>query len=80
MVSSILFPAYIFLCSQRSGKSISLPPESEEVAGFYAAMLETDHTKDAVFNKNFFDDWKGVLKKYPPVCSLVLSCMCNLSM
>ena len=31
-------------------------------------MLETDHAKDATFNKNFFDDWSKVLKKYPPVC------------
>lgn len=49
-----------------NGKPISLPPASEEVAGFYAAMLETDHAQDAVFNKNFFDDWKAVLKKHPP--------------
>jgi hypothetical protein len=31
-------------------------------------MLETDHAKDATFNKNFFDDWSKVLKKHPPVC------------
>lgn len=49
-------------------KSVDLPPESEEVAGFYGAMLETDHAKDATFNKNFFDDWSKVLKKHPPVC------------
>lgn len=57
--------------------------ETEEVAGFYAALLETDHAKDKTFNKNFFDDWKKVLKKYPPVrvhvsftsirCSLVIA-------
>jgi Eukaryotic DNA topoisomerase I, DNA binding fragment len=49
-------------------KPVDLPPESEEVAGFYGAMLETDHAKDATFNKNFFDDWSKVLKKHPPVC------------
>ena len=48
-------------------KPVDLPPESEEVAGFYGAMLETDHAKDATFNKNFFDDWSKVLKKHPPV-------------
>jgi DNA topoisomerase-1 len=48
-------------------KPIDLPPESEEVAGFYGAMLETDHAKDATFNKNFFDDWSKVLKEHPPV-------------
>lgn len=51
-----------------SGKFVDLPPEAEEVAGFYAAMLETEHAQDATFNKNFFDDWKKVMKEYPPVC------------
>jgi DNA topoisomerase I len=37
------------------------------VAGFYAAMIETDHAQDKTFNKNFFDDFKIVLKKNPPV-------------
>ncbi len=49
-------------------KPVDLPPESEEVAGFYGAMLETDHAKDATFNKNFFEDWSKVLKKHSPVC------------
>ncbi|KAH9991825.1 hypothetical protein BJV77DRAFT_1006047 [Russula vinacea] len=49
-----------------NNKPIHLPPESEEVAGFYGAMLETDHAKDVTFNKNFFDDWSKVLKKHPP--------------
>ncbi|KAI6121734.1 hypothetical protein F5141DRAFT_1091978 [Pisolithus sp. B1] len=48
------------------GKGVDLPPESEEVAGFYAAMLETDHAKDKIFNKNFFEDWLKVLKNHPP--------------
>lgn len=51
---------------QYKGKEVNLPPESEEVAGFYAAMLETDHAKDKTFNKNFFEDWCKVLKQYPP--------------
>ncbi|KAH9972457.1 hypothetical protein BGW80DRAFT_1314640 [Lactifluus volemus] len=49
-----------------NGKLVDLPPESEEVAGFYGAMLETEHAKDATFSKNFFDDWLKVLKEYPP--------------
>ncbi|KAI9569687.1 DNA topoisomerase I [Boletus coccyginus] len=48
------------------GKEVDLPPESEEVAGFYAAMLETDHAQDKTFNKNFFEDWLKVLKDHPP--------------
>ena len=50
---------------------MDLPLESEEVAGFYGAMLETDHAKDATFNKNFFDDFLKILKKYPPVRAFV---------
>ncbi|KAG6375394.1 DNA topoisomerase I [Boletus reticuloceps] len=48
------------------GKEAVLPPESEEVAGFYAAMLDTDHAQDKTFNKNFFEDWLKVLKDHPP--------------
>ncbi|CCL98687.1 uncharacterized protein FIBRA_00690 [Fibroporia radiculosa] len=48
------------------GKPVNLPPASEEVAGFYAALLESDHAKDKTFNKNFFDDWKNILQKHPP--------------
>ncbi|TFY53823.1 hypothetical protein EVJ58_g9227 [Rhodofomes roseus] len=48
------------------GKPVDLPPEAEEVAGFYAALIESDHTKDATFNRNFFDDFKGILKKHSP--------------
>ena len=47
---------------------MNLPPAAEEVAGFYAALLETDHAQDKTFNKNFFDDFKKVLKEHPPVC------------
>ncbi len=49
------------------GKSVDLPEEAEEVAGFYAALIETDHAKDETFNKNFFDDFRTVLKEHPPV-------------
>ncbi|KAI0373915.1 hypothetical protein BV20DRAFT_961802 [Pilatotrama ljubarskyi] len=49
-----------------NGESVDLPPESEEVAGFYAALLESPHAQDATFNKNFFDDFLKILKKYPP--------------
>ncbi|BEI81445.1 hypothetical protein CcaverHIS002_0206050 [Cutaneotrichosporon cavernicola] len=48
------------------GKTLTLPPESEEVAGFLAAMLETDHAQDAKFRENFFRDFKAMLAKYPP--------------
>ncbi|TXT11956.1 uncharacterized protein COLE_02366 [Cutaneotrichosporon oleaginosum] len=48
------------------GKPLTLPPESEEVAGFFAAMIETDHAKDEKFRENFFRDFKAMLAKYPP--------------
>lgn len=44
-------------------KPIELPPEAEEVAGFFGAMLETDHAKNPVFQKNFFNDFLAVLKE-----------------
>lgn len=45
------------------GKPVDLPPAAEEVAGFYAALLETDHGKNPVFQKNFFHDFLEVLKE-----------------
>ncbi|SMN22967.1 similar to Saccharomyces cerevisiae YOL006C TOP1 Topoisomerase I, nuclear enzyme that relieves torsional strain in DNA by cleaving and re-sealing the phosphodiester backbone [Maudiozyma saulgeensis] len=42
---------------------VELPPEAEEVAGFYAALLETDHGKNPVFQKNFFNDFLQILKE-----------------
>ena len=48
------------------GKPVDLPPETEEVAMFYAVKLETQHAQNAIFNRNFFDDFKADLKKYPP--------------
>ncbi|KZT29005.1 hypothetical protein NEOLEDRAFT_1128512 [Neolentinus lepideus HHB14362 ss-1] len=49
-----------------NGQDVNLSPESEEVAGFYAKIIETDHAKDEVFNQNFFSDWQKVLAKHPP--------------
>ncbi|KAI9307649.1 hypothetical protein BJ944DRAFT_157616, partial [Cunninghamella echinulata] len=48
-----------------NGKPISLSPEAEEVAGFFASLLETDHAKNPTFQKNFFRDFKEVLAKDP---------------
>lgn len=50
-----------------AGKPLTLPPRSEEVAGFFAAMIETDHAKDATFQANFFRDFKQHLELFPPV-------------
>lgn len=46
------------------GKPVVLPPAAEEVAGFFGAMLNSgDHAKNPTFQKNFFADFKDVLKK-----------------
>ncbi|KAH8922426.1 hypothetical protein BT69DRAFT_243853 [Atractiella rhizophila] len=48
------------------GKPVTLAPEAEEVATFFAEMLDTDHVQKETFAKNFFSDFQDVLKKYPP--------------
>ena len=72
MVSGFVLSLSFEYLKRLVGKFVDLPPESEEVAGFYGAMLETDHAKDATFNKNFFDDWSKILKKHPPVSVTII--------
>ncbi|KAF2365427.1 DNA topoisomerase I DNA binding eukaryotic-type [Trinorchestia longiramus] len=43
------------------GKPIVLSPDAEEVAGFYARMLEHDYVTKENFNKNFFKDFRKVM-------------------
>ncbi|WRT70319.1 uncharacterized protein IL334_007317 [Kwoniella shivajii] len=69
--NAVLFPPpYIPLPKnvkmKYDGVPLTLPPESEEVAGFFGAMIETDHAQDAKFRENFFKDFKTMLDKYPP--------------
>lgn len=52
---------------------MTLAPEAEEVASFFAAILETDYPKNPTFVKNFFNDFLKVLKEHPCVRCLVLS-------
>ncbi len=47
------------------GKPVDLPPETEEVAMFYAVKIETQHAQNPIFNRNFFDDFTADLKKFP---------------
>ncbi|AGO11253.1 AaceriACL008Cp [[Ashbya] aceris (nom. inval.)] len=47
-----------------AGKAVELPPEAEEVAGFFAALLQSDHAQNPVFQKNFFEDFLAVLNKH----------------
>lgn len=43
------------------GKEMRLSEEAEEVAGFYARMLDHDYTTKDIFNNNFFKDWRKVM-------------------
>lgn len=40
------------------GKALQLSEDAEEIAGFYAKMLEHDYTTKKIFNDNFFKDWR----------------------
>ncbi|XP_031560302.1 DNA topoisomerase I, mitochondrial-like [Actinia tenebrosa] len=40
------------------GKPFKLSMASEEIAGFYAKMLQHDYTGKEIFNENFFHDWR----------------------
>jgi len=42
---------------------VHLEPEAEEVATFYAAVINTEHVENPTFNENFFRDFKAVLAK-----------------
>lgn len=45
------------------GTPVSLAPEAEEVAGFFGSMLNSTHNiENPTFRKNFFSDFKQVLK------------------
>uniref|UniRef100_A0A182IUK9 DNA topoisomerase I n=1 Tax=Anopheles atroparvus TaxID=41427 RepID=A0A182IUK9_ANOAO len=44
-----------------NGTKIRLSEGSEEVAGFYARMLDHDYTSKQVFNENFFKDWRKTM-------------------
>jgi DNA topoisomerase-1 len=43
------------------GKEMKLSQEAEEVASFYAKMLDHDYTTKETFNNNFFKDWRKVM-------------------
>lgn len=45
------------------GKELLLEPEAEEVAGFFGALINTDHAANDIFRRNFFDDFCAVLEQ-----------------
>lgn len=58
------------------GKEMRLSELAEEVAGFYARMLDHDYTSKAVFNNNFFTDWRKVMTKQE-LATIVDLAKCN---
>lgn len=49
-----------FLCSVHAGKKVKLSLTAEEVALFFAQMLDHEYTTKKVFRENFFKDWRKV--------------------
>lgn len=45
------------------GVEVTLPLEAEEVAGFFGAMLDTQHASNPTFAENFFKDFQTILKQ-----------------
>lgn len=43
------------------GKAVDLSADAQEVAGFYARMIDHEYTTRELFNKNFYKDWKKVM-------------------
>ena len=41
-----------------TGEPMQLSTSAEEVATFYAKMLDHDYVKKDIFNENFFEDWR----------------------
>lgn len=42
------------------GKPLKLSLAAEEVATFYAKMLDHEYTTKEIFQNNFFNDWRKV--------------------
>uniref|UniRef100_A0A914PS50 DNA topoisomerase I n=1 Tax=Panagrolaimus davidi TaxID=227884 RepID=A0A914PS50_9BILA len=44
-----------------NGSNMELNPEAEEVATFYARLLDHEYTTKNIFNINFFKDWRKAM-------------------
>ena len=45
------------------GKPFKLSPSAEEVATFFAKMLDHEYTTKDMFRKNFHKDWRKVRRR-----------------
>jgi DNA topoisomerase-1 len=67
--NGVVFPPEYELLPQNvkmkyDGIPVTLAPEAEEVASFFGTMLNSTHNvENPVFQKNFFSDFKDVIKK-----------------
>ncbi|XP_050954392.1 DNA topoisomerase I, mitochondrial isoform X2 [Labeo rohita] len=51
------------VCFYYDGQTVKLSPATEEIATFYAKMLDHEYTTKEVFQNNFFGDWREVMTK-----------------
>ncbi|KAG8960852.1 DNA topoisomerase 1 [Tulasnella sp. 408] len=65
MASDLASAVYSSFDTVAPGRPITLSPAAEEVAGFFGALLGSDHAEDKKFQENFFKDWLTVLKDNP---------------
>ncbi|KAJ1910384.1 DNA topoisomerase 1 [Tieghemiomyces parasiticus] len=49
-----------------NGKPVKLVPAVEEVASYFAQMLQTDYMNNPTFLKNFFRDFQAVIREHQP--------------
>lgn len=61
-LKTLIFGFFIswFACSFPAGKKVKLSLAAEEVALFFAQMLDHEYTTKKVFRENFFKDWRKV--------------------
>lgn len=59
-----------------TGKPVKLSSAAEEVALFFAQMLDHEYTIKEVFRNNFFRDWRKVSLSREPI--LLRSCLCSI--
>ncbi|CAO1430397.1 unnamed protein product [Diamesa tonsa] len=54
-------PKHVYF--QYDGKKMELSEDAEEIAGFYARLLDHEYTSKVAFNTNFFKDWQKAMTK-----------------
>lgn len=51
---------FVLVLCRCAGKKVKLSVTAEEVALFFAQMLDHEYTTKKVFRENFFKDWRKV--------------------